>query len=348
MRVKEHRFTYTIVFTISAVFSIFFSYANFDSNLKTKTRAHEARAEYAETIQPVMNQYNSIIKDASLKARYQFERVQKLLDTESDIGWSTIVDEGSRDMFVQSVIEGARRTVESWNEINNGIYKQVAGRGIVYNYLYSKLSQINDSKNIIHKYEETIDSLSMLVYADKPVEELYEIVNYAWVKFPFSDVALINTQEVKITAPPSHARFIETPQTSQQAFMLVIDDLMHLDSLALFSLLLAFAIDFIVILMALAGSRTIGDAEDVLDKVKADEVLKLTEMTRDDDEKFSHALSESINRIQKASEYNLDLYQLLHEYQDKKKKFSFTLKRSVENSDNEKLEQIRNKYKITP
>lgn len=350
MRIKEHRFSYTLVFIVSAMFSIFFSYANFDTNLKNKTRAYDARVEYAGIVQPIMKEYTSTAKNASLKARYQFERIQKLLDVEAVQGWSTIVDEGSEDPFIQSVIDGARRTVSSWNDQNKRKYNQSGGKGIVYNYLFSKLAQIKESKVILDKYIKSADSLSLLIYSDKPVNDIYEVINYAWVKFPISDVALINNSETDITTPPAHAEFIEKPQSSQQAFMLVINDLMHLDSLSLFSLLLAFAIDFIVILMAFAGSRTISDAEDVLDKVKADEILKLQDMNYSDDEEYTLALNESISRIQKASEYNLDLYQLLQEYQNRKKKFNFTLKRSPEkshNENNEKIEEIKKKYKIT-
>ena len=46
MRLRENRAAYVMVFSVAAMFSIFFSYVNFNTGLKGNTRAFEARSAY--------------------------------------------------------------------------------------------------------------------------------------------------------------------------------------------------------------------------------------------------------------------------------------------------------------
>ena len=64
------------------------------------------------------------------------------------------------------------------------------------------------------------------------------------------------------------------------------------------------------------------------------------------DKENSDALNESFSLIQKACENNLDLYKLLVSFQNKKKKFHFTLKRGAEKTGDNKIEEIKKKYNI--
>jgi len=100
MKFRERRGTYLLVFGVAATFSIFFSYANFDTNLQEKTRTANVRSKYTQTVREVLAEYSRLAKQAEMKGRYQLARMEKLLEMEEAKGWSTIVDEGSKDPYI--------------------------------------------------------------------------------------------------------------------------------------------------------------------------------------------------------------------------------------------------------
>jgi len=106
MKVRDKRLNYLIVFSSAAVFSIFFSFANFDSALKSPNRSQEARIKYTTDARPVLAEYQTITKHASQTAEYQLQRIDRLIEIEQEKGWATAVDEGSQDKLLQSAIAG--------------------------------------------------------------------------------------------------------------------------------------------------------------------------------------------------------------------------------------------------
>ena len=78
-----------------------------------QVRGHKVRGEYADLARPIVRQYVAVAKETQFKGTYQVERLNQLIAMEKTNGWATVVDEGSQDAFVQSVIDGARRTISS-------------------------------------------------------------------------------------------------------------------------------------------------------------------------------------------------------------------------------------------
>lgn len=112
--------------------------------------------------------------------------------------------------------------------------------------------------------------------------------------------------------------------------MLVLDDLLEMNKLALFALLLAIAIDLIIIIMAFAGSHIVGDVEHIFDKIKSEANRKLNGISLDDPEALDKALRSNIEKYRKASEYGLDISRLIWEYKNAQKSFRVTLNKSGE------------------
>jgi len=239
LRMKQHRGVYTLVFASAAVFSIFFSYANFNTRLKENTRAEGVRAEYASDARPVLRQYSSLAKEALSQGQYQVQRVVDLREMEESTGWSTVVDEGSEDPFIQSIIDGARRTVSSWQDNQGSSYRQGSGQGIISNYLTSWSEQAERNVAAVETYATMVDSVSMLLSSDVEVARQYELVNYAAVHFPIGEYAEILTETPELAEPPFAANYVEHPANGQQALREVIGDLHPMDRLSLFSLLFA-------------------------------------------------------------------------------------------------------------
>ena len=137
MQVRHNKLSYLLVFSAAAFFSMFFSYANFNSQLKANTRALDARAAYATAARPVIEERLALAKKALLSGHYQVERIGDLMQMEREKGWSTYIDEGSNDPLVQLVIEGARKTAGSWQAHQGFTYHQGQGQGIICDYLQS-------------------------------------------------------------------------------------------------------------------------------------------------------------------------------------------------------------------
>ncbi|MCP4686108.1 MAG: hypothetical protein GY867_11785 [bacterium] len=314
MRLKSHRLTYVAVFSIVAIFSVFFSYANFNSSLKGNTRAQSARAAYTSDARPVAGEYAAAAKLARSQGEYQVGRIADLIDMEQTKGWATVVDEGSNDPFIQSVIDGARRTVVSWEKNQGNDYRQGAGQGIIVNYLNSWGDRISSNVRLMEVYVGLVDSILMELDSDRPVGEQYQAVNYAAVRFPLSAYSMITSSDAELPPPPLTANYIETPANGQQALMLVIKDLYPMDRLTLFSLLFAIAIDLVVVAMALCGSHMIDDIDLVFSRLEKDASQRLRDLPLNDTEAMSASLRENIERMRKASEYSRDLNQVLEEH----------------------------------
>lgn len=320
IKIKEDRKNYVIAFSVAAIFSIFFSYANFDTNLKANTRPREARNAYYEAVRPVLSEYASTTKNAAIKARYQCNRLSSLIEMEEEKGWSTIIDEGSQDKFLQSVINGARLTVESWKQSTGTDYRQGKGRGIIINYLESRQCQTETNLKYIEDYVGLLDSLALNLTTHMTVIDQYNIVNKAYINLPISIVGVINYDGdlSEIPIPPSISGYTEKPANTQQALMLVINDLFHMDRLAFLSLMLAIAIDFIVILIAFAGSHIMAKSDFILDKIKGDTAKRLKSIKLEDIEKFNQVLEGNLEIYKKAAQYGKDISEITDEYQKSK------------------------------
>ena len=327
---KESRAAYLTVFAVAATFSVFFSYANFDSSLKAPTRSANARGAYTGEARPALDAYSSLAKNAALHGHYQLERLNRLVIMEQEKGWATVSDEGMQDGYVQSVIDGARRTIGSWEDLHGAEYSQGAGYGIITDFLESGLNQAQTAVGRIEDYVAATDSAMLSLSTGLPVEDQYRLVNHAWVTFPISEIETLGGDLPALPLPPEMAEFVEQPTSRQEAFMLVIDDLFEMDYLAAFSLALALAIDLIVVLIALAGSHFLEGSDYVFDRVKRHSAQKIREVSLDDSETFAAALSNNIASYRQAITYRLDLAHVLADYEVARKKAAVTLRRGPE------------------
>jgi hypothetical protein len=315
MRMKSNRMAYVLVFCCAASFSIFFSYVNFNIRLKETTRIEKARAAYAVAARPVVREYALQARQALTQSQYQFQRVADLLEMEETKGWATVVDEGSNDPYIQSIIDGARRTVVSWQDHQGYDYRQGSGRGIIANYLTSWQEQVQHNFSVMQAYVAEVDSVSMGIQSDVPVARQHELVNAASVKFPVSEYAAILGQTPRIPAPPQAENFVEQPANGQQALQLVIDDLQEMDRLTAFSLIFAIVVDLIVILMALGGSYATSDLDYVFKKVERDATRRIKKARMDDPRQLSESLRQNIECLRQASEYGRDLRRVMDEFE---------------------------------
>lgn len=330
MKARQRRGIYVVVFLTAAAFSIFFSFANFDSNLKASLRQSEARAGYSAEARPVLAAYNLATKQAAVRKQYQVERLASLVQLEQEKGWATLIDEGSDDALIQSVLEGARRTSNSWSKIMGSDYRQGSGRGIIANYLESHLSRARQNLAAIESYRIRVDSLALMLSSQLPVSRQYELLNEAWVSFPIGIVAVADGEPLDLQMPPAQAQFIEEPADRQEAFMLVIGDFYQMDRLALFSLALALTIDLIVILMAFTASFSIVESEYIMERVWNDSSRRIRQMSLDIPSDYTTILDDNLKRFRMANDYRLKLTKLLDDYRKSKKKFSFRFRRPDE------------------
>ncbi len=338
MRLKSHRFTYVAVFSVVATFSVFFSYANFNTRLKGTTRAQAAQAAYTADARPVVGEYAAAAKIARSKGEYQVGRINDLIEMEQSRGWATVVDEGSNDPFIQSVIDGARRTVTSWEQNQGSDYRQGSGEGIIVNYLTGWGERISSNVQLMDAYVHLVDSILLKVDSDRPVGDQYQSVNYASVHFPLSAYAMITSANPELPPPPFTANYIEKPTNGQQALMLVIGDLYPMDRLTLFSLLFAVAIDLVVVAMALCGSHILDDIDLVFSRLEKDASQRLRDLPLDDTEAMSASLRENIERMRRASEYSRDMTRVLEEH--RQLRGSLTLIRDAENGESEQDKEL--------
>ncbi len=343
MRMRDNKLIYVSAFGIAAAFSIFFSFVSFDTALQETTRAYKTRGHYSQDLRGVLGDYAQTAKEASMKGRYQVSRLQKLLELERANGWATIVDEGSRDEYIQSIIDGARATVLSWEKSQGENYRQGKGEGIITNYFETNMAQLDENLVIIDNYIESVDSLALALNGGRTIEDQVEIANHAWVGFPINEVEVLTAASVAIPMPPNQANYIEKSINRQQAFMLVLNDLLEMNNLALFALLLAIAIDLIIIIMAFAGSLIVGDVEHIFDKIKSETNRKLSKISMDDPEALNLALKGNIEKYRKASEYGLDVSRLISEYKNAKKGYRIRLNKTGEfGSGQEEKRSIKN------
>lgn len=330
MKIKENRGTYVAVFLAAAAFSITFSYANFDANLTATSRSEIARGKYADAAHITIAQYASMAKSASLAGRYQVERLNGLLTLEVEKGWATVMDEGSGDPFLQSVIDGARVTASSWKKTQGGDYRQGSGKGIISSYLSSRLLHAENNLSIVDKYITSLDSLSILLGSELPVTRQHELVNKAWATFPSGEIGLLSSESPSISPAPNAVAYSETPTTRQQTFKLVMDDLLAGEKMAVFAMLLAMAIDLIVILMAFVGSFSINEVDFLFDRVRQDTAKRIRNVNLDDSGAVSNLVDDSLSRFRYASKFGLDVARVIGDHHNRKKRFRITLRRESE------------------
>ncbi len=331
IKIKDNRGSYVMAFSFAAIFSIFFSYANFDINLKENTRPREARNSYYEAAVPILTEYSTAAKNAALQSGYQVDRVKSLIEMEQEKGWATIIDEGSRDKFIQSIINGARLTVDSWRQSTGTDYRQGKGRGIIINYLESRYQQTEKNNRLMQDYVQYVDSLALRLQSYMTVTEQHEIINQAYVNFPMSVVSMIKSEadNISLPSPPAEGTYAEKPANTQQALMMVIGDLLTMDRLAFLSLMLAIAIDFIVIAIAFAGSHIMAKSDIILEQIEGDTAKRLKNLQLDDIDKFNKILDGNLHAYKKAAEYGKDVEKIIDDYQTAKSRLKLIAKNGL-------------------
>jgi len=182
----------------------------------------------------------------------------------------------------------------------------------------------------VNKYNALLDTTSMAYSGDLSVDSQYALINRAWIAFPAGIVAALTDKATDIPLPPEKGEFVETPTNPQQAFMLVIHDLMVFDRLALFSLLLAIAVDCIVIIIALVSSYAAEEDDAVFDRVRKYAARKMNKIPLENPQRMATALRENIDRFEIAGQYSLNLMRVMQEYEDSRKKFSVVMQREEE------------------
>lgn len=319
IKIKDNRASYVMAFLTAAVFSIFFSFASFDTNLKANTRPIEARHSYYEAVMPILSEYSMQAKKAKVASQYQVDRIGSLIEMEQDKGWATVIDEGSQDKFIQSIIDGARLTVDSWRQSTGMDYRQGKGRGIIVNYLESRQAQAQKSFWFIEDYSKYVDSLALAISSNMDVEMQHEIVNQAYLNFPVSVINLIDPDAaLALSAPPHQRDYAEKPVNSQQALMMVIGDLYHMDKLTFLALMLAVAIDLIVIAIAFAGSHIAAKADLLFERIEGDTLKRLKSLKLDDSADLDKFLDTNLHAYKKAAQYGKDLDRIVEDYQKAK------------------------------
>lgn len=329
--IKENRGSYVLAFCTAAIFSIFFSFANFDTNLKANTRPYEARRAYYEAVMPVLSEYSTKAKKAELASQYQVDRIASLISMEQEKGWATVIDEGSQDKFIQSIINGARLTVDSWRQTTGTDYRQGKGRGIIVNYLESRQSQAQKNSMLIENYVDYIDSLAMAINDGMDVEMQHDIVNQAYLNFPISAVNLIssNNNEQELTSPPYQSDFAEKPANTQQALMMVIGDLCNMDKLTFLALMLAIAIDLIVIAIAFAGSHIAAKSDLLLERIEDDTMKRMKNINLEDVNDLDKFLDSNLHAYKKAAQYGKDVGRIIDDYQKAKNRLQILAKNNL-------------------
>jgi hypothetical protein len=316
IRIHEGRWKYVMVFCVASSFSIFFSYANFDMNIKSHVRPNDVRNAYYEPAKSTLAEYSNQGKKAVLAGRYQVDRITNLIKLEEEKGWATVSDEGSQDKFVQSIIDGARRTIESWKSSQGSDYRQGKGRGIITSYLESRMALARENYNSLARYNETVDSLGYLLKSNLPVEHQFDIVNKAYVNFPSGEIASIyfDNNPISLPKPPSLAAYAEQAENRQQALMMVINDLYVMDGLTFVALFLAVSVDLIVMLMALAGGYAVQNMDFLMERLEGDAASRIKTVSLDDSKQFGDTLDGNLARYRKGTQYSLDVIKIMAEY----------------------------------
>ena len=339
IRLRNNRAAYMLVFCCAATFSIFFSYVNFNANLKGAVRSQQARDAYSLAARPVLRQYADLAKEALTLGQYQSKRLADLLELENSNGWATVVDEGSSDPFIQSVIEGARRTAESWKYTQGTDYRQGSGKGIITNYLTSWTDQVDRHLSSIKRYVHSVDSVSLLIRGSLSVADQHDLVNYASVIYPLIEHEVLASSRPVLLLPPFPGDYVESPANRQQAMNLVISDLYPMDRLTFFSLFFAIIIDLIVIVMALSTSHAVDALDYVFARLEEDASRRLRKIPLDDPQAFTRSMEANLERLRQADEYTRNLDEVLRRHHSDRT--SITLRRGEEKAEPQKNLQTK-------
>lgn len=125
-----------------------------------------------------------------------------------------------------------------------------------------------------------------------------------------------------------------------------MDDLLSPDPLTIFALVLAAAIDMIVLLMALAGGYAAHNADRLFDKLDRDIQARIEKASFDDPNAFSEVLKENVERYRSATNYSLDLIRLMAEYKSARENYRLVLKKRNEAIKSGKINKSDNVHLI--
>jgi hypothetical protein len=95
------------------------------------------------------------------------------------------------------------------------------------------------------------------------------------------------------------------------------------------SLMLAIAIDFIVIAIAFAGSHIMAKSDIILEQIEGDTAKRLKNLQLDDIDKFNKILDGNLHAYKKAAEYGKDVEKIIDDYQTAKSRLKLIAKNGL-------------------
>lgn len=244
-----------VIYILTAIVSIGFSYINFYNTFSREIKPFEIRrAAFDSTIsiyarideQLLLSKGNALLIDSAL-TKYQLDELK---------GNSPIISgKIANHLYVKKVLSGASEIIKEWELKHNKKYQPGPGKGPLYNYISNKLQEVRIRSNELNVTMSSIHSLRNQLNPNSNATSNFKILAEAYGKIPWGIVKeFIGENIYKPLTLPSIEKFTEQFSSKQEEFSkFVIEAYTNFTGSKIIALILATILDLLIFIIAYAG-----------------------------------------------------------------------------------------------
>jgi hypothetical protein len=254
---RKSRVLLTIVYAITAVVSVAFSYVSLHKWFSERERPALMRRQLYDELTRVAAQSEQLLTEAAAKGRGYVLALQEMTAAEKSHG--RISRSRDDDPYLDRIREAVRREAQS---LGAG-YGEGSGEGVRYTAFERFTRLAERSTADVESARQAIARVKTDLSPAMATEEQLRRFRRVYDSLPWTAVAELRQEKSDIPPLPAYADYVEQSATGQEDLMRAFEGLAAPTSRQAFALALAAFIDIIVFLLAWSsGPYFYGETED--------------------------------------------------------------------------------------
>lgn len=262
-----HRAWITVLYCVTMLFSVTFSYVTLQSELTERTKPAESRQRLFDLTRAGQAELSQQVEGAIKSSQELALRLESWVEMERRDGWATRTCEVDDHCYLAAVCTRIKRRIERWQQETGQTYREGPGEKLIFGTLATELETVRQLDRRLRSFRSEIAEVDVLA-AEIDNRERLTRFDRLLARAPLDDLAAVRCEEAVLPEVPSyldHAR--DQAQHDEQPIYAWTDLIQALDGEGprtrgdfptLFALALALFIDLFVLAVALGASVIAG------------------------------------------------------------------------------------------
>ncbi len=261
---RRERLGISLLYAVTMLFSVTFSYVTLQSELSEKIRPAESRRHLLDLTRTAVGEARAVASDGLRQAESLQLRLQSWLRMERQSGWATRVCEAEEHCYLGEVCGRIRGKIEAWERKSRQAYREGPGEQLIYGSLAVEAEALRALTGRLASHGEALGRAEGVFEPAIDNRERLRRLDLLLTGAPRSDLESMLCRELALPVAPAYADHARDVADSGEQPVYAWMDLMAIlhsgealgkeDYPTVFAFFLALFIDLFVLAVALGAS----------------------------------------------------------------------------------------------